>query len=327
MKKTLFVLIAIFISLSTFAQKEKIELKLTLRDGNVVSGTSASISTVSLNTDWGKLEIPIKDVSSLEFGINPDVANKSKIINMVKAMNVADETKRQAAYDELVKMDIGAIPIIDEYIYSNEYTTSEYTDYTAEAAVSEMKSTYGVDEGYNAKDIVTINYEYNIGGIFSIKAITLKTEYGDLNIPKEKIKEAEVTYYNMENGDKSFKILANKHISGNENGGWLNTGIKVKSGQKINITSSGEIVLESLSGNKYTPDGSSSADYEDYNTESTYPSYGNLVYKIGEDGTMIKAGSKYFGTAKESGTIFLSIYETVYNSSNTGFFTAKVSVK
>ncbi len=326
MKKIFVLFAAMVFAMSVFAQKEKVELKLTLRDGNVISGTSASISTVTLNTDWGKLDIPIKDVSSLEFGITPDESNKSKIINLVKQMNDATEEKRQAAYDELVKLGIGSIPVLNDYIYSNDYVASEYTDYTAEAALSDMESTYGVDEGYNDKDVVTINYEYTIGGTFSIKTVNLKTEYGDLNVPKEKISEVEVTYYDSESGDKSFKVLANKHISGNDNGGWLNTGIKVKNGQKINITASGEVVLESLSGNTYTPDGNTSSDY-DYDYESSYPSYGNLVYKIGEYGEMIKAGSKYNGTAGESGTIFLSIYETVFNSSNTGFFTCKVTVK
>lgn len=326
MKKIFVLFAAMIFAMSVFAQKGKVELKLTLRDGNVISGTSTSISTVTLNTDWGKLDIPVKDVSSLEFGITPDESNQSKVINLVKQMNDAAEEKRQAAYDELVKMSIGTIPVLNDYIYGNDYVASEYTDYTPEAALSEMKTTYGVDEGFNDKDIVTINYEYTIGGTFAIKTINLKTEYGELNVPKEKIQEMEVTYFDEAAGDKSFKVLANKHISGNDNGGWLNTGIKVKNGQKINITASGEVVLESLSGNKYTPDGNVSSDYEsDY--ESTYPSYGNLVYRIGEYGEMIKAGSKYNGTASESGTIFLSIYETVYNSSNTGFFTVKVSVK
>jgi hypothetical protein len=326
MKKIFILFAAIIFTMSAFAQKGKVELKLTLRDGNVISGTSESISTVTLTTDWGKLEIPIKDVSSLEFGITPDESNKTKVINLVKQMNDEAEEKRQAAYDELVKLPIGCIPVLNDYIYGNDYVASEYTDYTAEAALSDMESTYGVDEGYSDKDIVTINYEYTIGGVFSIKTVNLKTEYGDLNVPKEKISEVEVTYFDTENGDKSFKVLANKHISGNDNGGWLNTGIKVKNGQKISIIASGEVILESLSGNKYTPDGNADSDYE-YDYESSYPSYGNLVYKIGEYGDMIKAGSKYNGTAEESGALFLSIYETVYNSSNTGFFTVKVTVK
>ncbi|MFA4851971.1 MAG: hypothetical protein WC599_05580 [Bacteroidales bacterium] len=328
MKKSIILLAFVIAGFSVYSQKEKIELKLSLRDGNVISGTSSSITTVSLNTDYGKLEIPVRNVSSLEFGITPDNENKGKIINLIKQMNDPAEEKRQVAYAELVKMSIGSIPVISDYIYGSEYQSSEFTDYTPEAALSEMKSTYGVDDGFKDKDVVTIDYEYTMGGVFALKTISLKTEYGMLEIPKEKIKEVEVSYYDEQSGDKAYKLLASKHISGNTDGGWLNTGIKVKNGQKININASGEVTLESLSGNKYTPDGntSSSSDYES-EYSSTYPSYGNLVYKIGDSGEMIKAGSKYSGTAKSSGTLFLSIYETVFNASNTGSYSVKVSVK
>jgi len=333
MKKLIIMLAFVIAGLSVNAQKEKIELKLSLRDGNVVSGTSSSITVVSLNTDYGKLEIPVKNVSSLEFGITPDNDNKGKIINLIKQMNDPAEEKRQAAYDELIKMNIGAIPVINDYIYGTEYQPSEYTDYTPDAAFNEMKNLYGVDESFNDKDIVKIDYEYTMGGTFALKTISLKTEYGLLDVPKEKIKEVEITYCDEQNGNKAFKLIASKHISGNENGGWLNTGIKIKNGQKININASGEIVLESLSGNKYTPDGSVSNPSSDYESDesnycgSAYPSYGNVVYKIRDDGEAIKAGSKYSGTAKSSGALFLSIYETVYNASNTGSYTVKVNIK
>ena len=57
---------------------------------------------------------------------------------------------------------------------------------------------------------------------------------------------------------------------------------------------------------------------------STYPSYGNLVYKIGDTGTTTKAGSKFSGVAETSGMLYLSIYETVYNASNSGYYSVKV---
>ena len=326
MKKTLILCLIVFAVNTIYAQSEKVELKLSLRDGNVISGTSTSIKTVLLVTDFGKLEIPIKNVSSIDFGITPDVTSKTKVENLIKQMADPTEEKRQAAYDELVKMSINTISVLSDYIYGENYQMSEYTDYSPENALSEMKSLYGVDESYNNKDIINIDYEYNIGGEYAIKSISLKTEFGELNIPKEKIKNVEVSYFDALNGDKTFKLRASKHISGNENDGWLSTGIKVKSGQKINISAFGEITLESLSGNKYTPDGNTSTEYEnDYS--STYPTYGNVVYRIGEEGESIKAGSKYSGTAKASGIIYLSIYETVFNASNTGFYSVKVSVK
>jgi hypothetical protein len=280
MKKVFLLLVAVVYAISVYAQnsKEKIEFKLTMRDGNIMSGVSG-ITSVSLVTDYGKLEIPVKNVTSIEFGIAPDAANKSKIENLLKQLSNSAEDQRKAAYDELEKLDIRAIPVISDFMLSGDYTPSDNTDYTPEILLSEMKAKYNVEEDYSDKDVVTIDYDYKMGGSYALKSINLKTEFGTLDIPKERIKNVEVTYENMDESLKAFKLMASKHISSNQNGGWLNTGISVKSGQKLTITATGEVSLASLSGNKYHPDGSTgttpATNYEDdySTTTSTYPSY------------------------------------------------------
>jgi hypothetical protein len=325
-----------FMGFRLAAQSPEVELKLTLRDGNVVSGTS-KISNVTLMTDYGKLEIPIKNVTSLDMGIVADKANGDKIINLVKQLSNSNEQLRKNAYDELLKMDIRAIATISDFIYSPKYEASTFTDYTVDAVLSELQSKYNVTDGYSSKDIVSIDYEYSMGGTYDFSKIELKTEYGTLSIPKEKIKHIDVLYSGgIESGEMTFKLLATKHISSNTNGGWLKTGIMVKTGQKLNINASGEIAFASLSGSKYKPDGSvvgiatpAVGAYEgDYNTGVSYPTYGNVVYKIGETSTqLLKAGAKFNGVASSSGMLYLSVYETVYNAANTGSYTVKISVK
>jgi hypothetical protein len=51
------------------------------------------------------------------------------------------------------------------------------------------------------------------------------------------------------------------------------------------------------------------------------------VYKIGENGEMQSAGAKYEGTANEEGLIYIAIYETVYDKTNTGSYSVKVVKK
>ncbi|MBL7917847.1 MAG: hypothetical protein JNM96_05590 [Bacteroidia bacterium] len=132
-----------------------------------------------------------------------------------------------------------------------------------------------------------------------------------------------------------FKLMANKHISGNQNGGWFKTGITLKSGQKFSISANGEVTLASLSNSIYKPDGSTKAsgatDYTggeyDGGTGNTYPTYGMVVYKIGEASyENLKAGAKFTGSAKTSGMLYISIYETVYNANNKGSYNVKISV-
>lgn len=335
MKKMIVVIAILLIGIGSRAQND-VELKLTLRDGNVVSGTS-KIASVSLVTDFGKLEVPIKNVTSLDLGISPDKSITEKVGNLIKQLANSNEQMRKTAYDELVKMEIKAIPAIAEFIYSSKYEPSTFTDYTADGVLSELQAKYGVDESVSSKDIISIDYQYTMGGMYDFAKIDLKTEYGTLSIPKDKIKHIDVMYTGGGPADETtFKLIGSKHISSNTNGGWFKTGIMVKTGQKLMINASGEITFASLSGSKYKPDGTISGAanavepaYEgDYNTGSTYPTYGNVVYKIGENSLeVLKAGAKFNGTAKSTGMLYISIYETVYSAANTGSYTVKIKVK
>jgi hypothetical protein len=335
MKKMLAALLILMGSgVGVFAQE--VEVRLTMRDGNTMGGTT-KLPNVSLVTDYGKLEIPIKNVSSIDLGIPTDKAMTDKVINLVKQLSNSSEDVRRNTYNELTGLSISAIPPLADFLYSPRYEPGTYTDYTPESALSDLRSKYNVSEDLSVKDVVNIDNLYTIGGSYDFKKIDLKTEYGTLTIPKEKIEHMDVMYASPGEGEMSFKLYASKHISANANGGWLKTGIMVKPGQKLDIIASGEITFASLSGSKYKPDGtvtggdggSYEGDYSDYNygAASTYPTYGNVVYKIGDSGLPMKAGAKFSGAVTNSGMLYLSIYETVYNAGNTGSYSVKVSVK
>lgn len=325
------ILLVIFtLSLNAQKQKESFEFRVTLRDGNIMTGKSG-ITSVSLTTDYGKIEIPAKVISSIEFGIKPDKTNKQKIYNLLNQLGARNIPQNKDAYDELVNMDITVIPVIDDYIQNRTSPADSVSEFTAENALSELKSRYNLSSNYSTKDIIVFDDNYRIGGYYDLTSISLKTEYGDLQIKREKIFKVEVMYFSDDDSEKKFTLYGNKHISSNTNGGWMNTGIYVQSGQNISISASGEVSFASLSGYKYTPDGKTSSykyadGYGDY-SYSTYPTYGNVVFKIGENGTMMKAGDKYSGRATSGGILFISIYEVVYNAANTGSYSVRVRVK
>jgi len=332
----LYSLFFILYSAFCFSQNNQTEIRVNLRDGSTFSGKTV-MGNISFVTDYGKLDIPLQNVSSLDLGITRDKSNETKIINLIKQMGNSDENMRKSAYEELTKMSIGSIQVISDFIYSEKYQPAEFTDYTPEGALNDLKATYSIDESVSDKDIVTIDGQYTMGGTYDFKKIELKTEYGMLSLPKEKIQHIDVLYTPSGDGsDKNFILLGSKHISSNNSGGWLKTGIMMKQGQKLIISATGEITFASLSNNKYKPDGkivgsAATTDYDygegDYGSTSTYPTYGNVVYKIGDNGTAMKAGAKFNGTVQGSGMLFLSVYETVYNASNTGSYSVKVSVK
>lgn len=328
MKRKLFILAFLTIaSLSMYAQnKGAVEFKLSLRDGSVISGTT-QINNVELNTAYGKLSFPMKNVTSITFGIQADKANKEKYRKLLNELNNPAETDRKKAFTDITNSGIGAIPVFEELLTDSAYVPSTYAEFTGENALSELKSKYNITDSFTDDDVVTIDNLYKMGGTCSVKSVSLKTEFGTLEVPKDKIKNIDVFYQGDNLSDVNYVLPASKYISGNTSGGWLKTNIYVKAGQKINISATGEIVLASLSNAKYKPDGAVAATYDydsDYSYASTYPTYGNLIFKIGEAGQMLKAGSNYKGSATASGYIYISIYETVYNAANTGSYNVKI---
>jgi hypothetical protein len=299
------------------------------------------LGDITLSTDYGKLMIPIKNVTSIKIGLPVDKTISEKTNALLKQLSGTNEDIKKGAYEELVKLGIKAISPISDFI-NDPKNNLEYTgDYTPDKLLSELKSNCNVEDITDAKDIINIDNQYVMGGIFDFPKLEIKTEYGTLTIPKEKIKNIDILYSSGEGGEMNFKLLGNKHISGNVNGGWLKTGITLKSGQKFSINASGEITMASLSNQKYKPDGSyTSTTGESYNgtganegdyvaaANSTYPTYGQVIWRTGENTTqMNKAGSKVTGTAIQAGMLYISVYETVYNAANSGSYSVKISLK
>ncbi len=335
--KTILLLAAFVLTSTLFAQKPA-EVSVKLRDGSNVTGTAA-LPDVTLITDYGKLQIPLKNVSSIKVGIPTDKAVTEKAISYLKQLSSTSEEAKKGAYEELIKLGVKAIPAIDAFMNDSKNQNDYTGEYTPDNAINELRSANGIDANTGDKDEVSIENGYVMGGVFEFTKLDVKTEYGNLSIPKEKIKNIDVTYIG-ETGtnEMSFKLMGSKNISANQNGGWLKTGIMLKNGQKFSIAASGEITLASLSNQKYHPDGSyetatgekypTTAATDEYSTTTTYPSYGNVVYKIGETSTQtLKAGAKLNGTATGSGMLYLAVYETVFNAANSGSYSVRVILK
>src|ERR1051326_4169635 len=107
MKNTISAILFLLIGVIGVAQNQT-EVRVTLRDGSSFSG-KATMPNVSLITDYGKLEIPLQNVTSLDLGIPADKSNEAKIVNLVKQMGNSDENMRKSAYEELTKMSVGSI--------------------------------------------------------------------------------------------------------------------------------------------------------------------------------------------------------------------------
>jgi len=321
--------------MSTFSQKQA-DVNLELHDGNIIKGT-ASFNDIDLTTSYGKLIIPVNKVGNIKIGYGKDKSASDKALSYIKLLTGSNNDEvRKGAYTDLVKMGLKAIAALEDF-YSDpkNIVESDYTgEFTIDNAYEEIKSNNNITETSTSEDVVTIDNTYTMGGTYNFTKLEVKTEYGMLSIPKEKIRSIDIFVSSgTGSGEMLYKLMANKNISGNQNGGWYKTGITLKAGQKFSMTATGEVTLASLSNAVYKPDGSTKAsgatDYTGGDNEgsSNYATYGMLVYKIGEASyDNLKAGAKFTGTAKTGGMLYLAIYETVFNANNKGSYNVKVTV-
>lgn len=305
--------------------KNKANLCIKLRNGNVMSGLS-KIDNVDLNTKYGLLKVPVKDLVLLEFGIIATDKTKQKIAAYVDLLQSGNEADCQQTFKSLCNVEMNAIPVLESYL---DKDNCAYPEYGVEAAYNYVKGIYNIDSYIN-EDILTLFGEYRFPGIIDIGVVEIETEFGTLTIPREKIVSVEILPEpGSENSPRNFKLEANQQISANVNGGWLKTNIKINKGQKFSIESKGEIIMASLSNQShkpsgaYLPPGGAWTAGNDHDPNAL-PIFGNVVYRIGESGAMLKAGTKIATTANASGVLYLSIYETVFNVANSGNYAVKV---
>jgi hypothetical protein len=328
-------IIAGFISCIAVAQKQ-VEVTLKLRDGSNVTGTT-SLADINLTTDYGKLTIPTKNINSIKVGIPTDKAVQDKAKSFLSQLNNSNDELKKGAYDELVKLGIKAIPAVYDFIADPKNNIEYSGEFTPDNALNELKANANVSDYTDGKDIIEIDGMYTIGGNYEFAKLDVKTEYGNLSIPKEKIDNIDVMFINSDgSNEQSFKLVASKNISANTNGGWLKTGIMLKSGQRFSIQATGEVVYQvylikntsQMAATNHLLAKNIQQLTDEYSSSTTYPSYGNVVYKIGEtNNTALKAGAKFSGSATTSGMLYIAIYETVYNAANTGSYNVKISLK
>lgn len=323
MKNLLLILSALFLSINLSAQTENIVLTLHLKNGDVISGNS-EILQLDFKTSYGNLNIPIGDVNTVKIGLQNSNFDKSRLLDLLDKLDFGKNQEKENAFDEIVKMNEGAIPFIKSYL--NNSKSASNGDMNVAVLYEVMLAKYKVSKNFSLYDEVIYNGKNTVEGTWTFQNIMLETSYGRIKVERRNIESIDVKIMAPAgfSKDNSFKVFANRYVVGNQDEGWLNTGILVKKGEEISINANGEVVLASLSGNKYTADAGVNGSPGPTDKKINY---GNLVFKISQNGDTKKAGDNVTFVADKTGIIYLSIYETVFNSANLGFYDANVKVK
>ena len=316
-------------SFSSVFAANNVELTVKLKNGDVVSGKS-SLPKITVFSAYGTLNIPVEKISNLKLGIVSDHTKDGAVLPDLNKLQTVKETEAKVIYERLLGYGTPILATVMTFTQNPFYKISDNENYTIEQLIDELYVKTGLSNGSSVQDAVTFDGVNYIEGSITFGDITIQSEYGNLIFKRDKIESLDISPISADavNPDGSFKLKANYNISGSENDkGWVNTGVNVKPGDKFTIIANGKVVLKSLSSGTFDPDGYVSGTKDGAYTDDMDPKYGSVVYRIGKYGTTTQAGSKLDGEAKEDGTIYVSIYETVYDKGNSGSYNVKVTKK
>ena len=327
MKKLTTLLVATFLFVSSIFAAPNVQLSVKLKNGDIVTGTT-NLPKINIVTPYGSLSVPIEKISNLSLGIVSDHTKDGAVLPDLNKLQTVSETEAKAIYERLLNYGAPILSTVITFTQNPFYKISDNENYTIEQLVDALYAKAGLSSADNINDAITFENNNYLEGSIAFSDVTLQSEYGILTLKRDKIQSLDISpIEEAVGGNGNYKLKANYHISGNDNKGWVNTGVKVKTGDNISITSNGKVVLKSLSGGVYNPDGYVSGTKDGAYSDDAEIKYGTVVYKIGEYGDMKLAGSKLDAVADGEGTIYISIYESVYDKGNTGSYTVKVLKK
>jgi hypothetical protein len=293
-------------------------------DVHLMNSSTMRVNIVSekleIETQYGKLAVPIKHVRSIEFGLHMPAGHVDKIDAAVKRLGHSDFREREKAATALV--DLGPY----SYAAALEATRAK----EAEAANRAKTVVQRLHAKFQRKDLKTdaedkvVTPKFTIVGRIVTPALKVNTEYfGDADLSLSAMRT--LRSIGGATPDVEVAIDAGKFAV---QGKWMATGYFVDGKSGIYISAKGQVDLAPDQGGMIVgPNGQRANNPFGAKVKIKGNVGGLLIGKIGEDGDSFVVGDRYEGTPVQAGTLYLHINPSPYGSQSTGSYDVRIMRK
>jgi hypothetical protein len=279
-------------------------IRLHLQDGSVISG-DLSVAEVTVETQFGKLIVPIEKLRSFAPGLDSNAKVAETIQDLVGKLSGDDYKTREQAHKDLSAMGTRVQKELGQYAVSDNAELKRHVseilkeiEEAAEEASDDEKGNVVSQPWIRLDTVVTT--DFTVVGKVQPQEFTIDSKYGPLKIALGEIARAERETATRDSLRKSLTVSGNSVAQR----GFKSTGIRVQAGDKIVLKAEGNIVLTPWGSNaQSSPDGM--PNYGWY-VANQIPC-GALVGRIGEKGQVMKLGRTMTFVAKTTGVIQLAI--------------------
>jgi hypothetical protein len=284
------------------AENEPVRLmRLHLMEGSVVSGR-LSTETVSVETAFGKLEVPVASIVSFTPGLDSHPEERRKIGRLIQQLGSNAAAERDAA--ERALTDLGKAVQNELARYTQDDDTERRTRVLK--ILAELEDAEEDDDldpaaarPWLAQDSLETTL-FTVVGKISPQAFDLQTQFGPLKVAISDIRRGERETEQRPEIRKTVSVRGENLVQLT----MASSGVRLNRGDKVQITADGKLIMSPWGNNSFSsPDGSEQFQWY---VPNQIPG-GALVGRIGTSGRIFKVGAKLTMTAPKPGVLYLGI--------------------
>lgn len=276
-------------------------IRLHLMEGSVVTGR-LSIEAVTVETPYGKLDIPVSQIVSITPGLDSHPEERKKIGRLILQLGSNNASERETAQRTLTEM--GHLIHGELARYASDEDAERRT--RIQKILADLEEADVDDDGdpsgarpWISQDTVETTMFTVVGKIMP-QAFDVQTQFGPLNVSINDIRRGERETDQKPEIRKSVVVNGGHIVQLN----MVSAGIRLNRGDKVSVTADGKLVMSPW-GNNVTSSPEGSEQFQWF-VPNQIPG-GALVARIGSSGKVFKIGSKNNFVSSRAGMLYLGI--------------------
>lgn len=304
-------------------------VEVRFSNGSIVVMTLVQ-DKIEVQTEYGPLTVPQKDVQEINFGVRTSEDDRRKIDTAIGALVSSSFNDREEAVKNLVALG--------PHSYRRLQNPASFKDpeavSRAQSAVKNIRERFHPRLLRVREDDVVRTTRFTIVGHIVTPTIRAKAEeFGDLDLRPAKLLSIRTL-----SGQASKEVIVDAATYGNQGGNsWLDTGVRVEPHLGLKIAAAGQVDLWPQQPGQYLagPDGQSSGAgggpgaiiaNNVKGMRMGGGGGGELIGRIGESGTPFLIGSRSAQIPKEPGKLYVQIVPSPWGNASSGEYKVYITV-
>ncbi|MBY0524547.1 MAG: hypothetical protein K2R98_14175 [Gemmataceae bacterium] len=288
------------------------EMVIHFHDGTLIR-VLAMQENIEVVTKYGKLTVPTTEIRRIEFGLHMPEEITKKVDEGIKDLDSNDFQTREQAGKKLVALGRFSYPAL---VKASKGTNLETTR-RVQDLLKEIRAKFPSYQLKIRTDDVVHTSDFTIAGNISMPNIKVKSDH----FGEAQLKLVDLRAMRSAAGSGELEVTVDSTKYGSNPNTWMETDFSVADGIKLSINASGSVDVYAQQPGQYLsgPEGNNQL-----GRRGLYMP-GQLLGRIGENGQVFLIGTRYEGTPKEDGKLYLHIWPFQGGGGSTGSYTVKVA--